>query len=177
MRRNQKNLHSTPPAVQDKIAQALDLYNVWGDRLRQDPFISSLLHKLQKCLENTRKRMVALQVVSACKICEEEEGGSCCGSGIEDKYDTFLLLTNLLLGDSLQNARTPKNSCYFLGKEGCTLTARHVLCVNYICSKLQKRLTREELIELQTCAGEELETLFILTEAVKKRVRGSNQPE
>jgi hypothetical protein len=173
--RKQKNPYSTPPAVQDKIEQALELYRVWGDRLRRDPIISSLLHKLQRCLETTRKSMITLRVVSACKSCEEEEGGSCCGSGIEDKYDTFLLLINLLLGDSLQNAQLHKNSCYFLGKEGCTLTARHVLCVNYICSKLQKTLTREELIELQTCAGEELETLFLLTEALKTRVRGSPQ--
>jgi len=175
--RKQRNPNSTPLAVEKKIEQALELNSIWGDRLRQDPLISSLIHKLHRCLENTRKKMITLQVVSECKSCEEEEGGSCCGSGIEDKYDTFLLLTNLLLGSTLQNSQMQKNSCYFLGKKGCTLTARHVLCVNYICSELQKKLTRKELIELQTCAGEELETLFILTEAVKKRVRDSPQVE
>jgi hypothetical protein len=167
-------MHSTPPSIQKKIEQAHELYSVWGDVLRHDPFISSLIDKLQSCIQKTRKKMVTLDVVSECKDCEEEEGGgSCCGSGIEDRYDTYLLLINLLLGGSLQNGQPQKNSCYFLGKSGCTLTARHVLCVNYICPKLQQKLNREKLIELQTCAGQELETLFTLTEAVKKRIRAS----
>jgi hypothetical protein len=71
----------------------------------------------------------------------------------------------------LENGEPNGNSCYFLGEYGCLLTARHVLCVNYICKKLQKKLTRDELIELQPCAGEELDTLFILHEAIKKRMR------
>lgn len=166
-----KNIHSTPPSIQKKIEQAHDLYRLRGDPLRRDPLIGSLIHKLQRCLENTRKKMLTLQVASECKSCEEEEGGSCCGSGIENKYDVVLLLINLLLGCPLQNPEPLGNSCYFLGKQGCKLTARHVLCVNYICDKLQKKLTRDELIGLQTCAGEELDTLFFLHEAVKKRLR------
>ena len=167
-------MDSKPSSIQKKIEQAHELCSVWADLLKEDPFISSLIHKLQSCIQNTRKKMVTLDIVSECKRCEEEEGGaSCCGSGIEDKYDTYLLLTNLLLGGSLQNGHPQKNSCYFLGKNGCTLTARHVLCVNYICPKLQQKLNREELIELQTCAGQELDTLFTLTEAVKKRLRAS----
>ena len=166
-----KNKHSPPPSIQEKIEQAHDLYSVWGDLLRQDHLISTLIHKLQRFLENTRKKMLALQVVSECKSCEEEEGGSCCGCGIENKYDAVLLLINLLLRGSLENTAPVGNSCYFLGKNGCTLTARHVLCVNYICDKLQKKLTRKELLALQTCAGEELDTLFILHETIKKRLR------
>jgi hypothetical protein len=77
------------------------------------------------------------------------------------------------LGGSLENNEPVVNSCYFLGKNGCTLTARDVLCVNYICDKLQKKLTREELLALQTCAGEELDTLFILHESIKKRLRAA----
>jgi hypothetical protein len=65
------------------------------------------------------------------------------------------------------------NSCTFLGKNGCTLTARHVLCVNYICDKLQKKLAHHELIRLQESAGEELETQFLLHEEIKKRLRAS----
>jgi hypothetical protein len=167
----EKNRHSPLPSIQKKIEQAHDLYSVWGGLLRQDHLISTLIHKLQRCLENTREKMLALQVVSECKSCEEEEGGSCCGSGIENKYDPVLLLINLLLAGSLENHEPVGNSCYFLGKNGCTLTARHVLCVDYICDKLRKKLTREELLALQTCAGEELDTLFFLKEALKKRLR------
>jgi hypothetical protein len=162
---------SSPSSIYEKIEQARNLLETCGNSLIEDPQIHALLRKLRDCIESTNQSMVTLGVVAECKNCEEREGGSCCGSGIENKYEAVLLLINLLLGDSLENEESSGNSCYFLGKKGCTLTARHVLCVNYICQKLQKKLTREELIALQTCAGEELDTLFFLHEAIKKRLR------
>jgi hypothetical protein len=158
-------------SVHEKIEQAHNLLETCGRSLIEDPHIHALLRKLRNCIESTNQSMVTLGVVAECKNCEEREGGSCCGSGIENKYDAVLLLINLLLGGSLENPEPSKDSCSFLGKKGCTLTARHVLCVNYICQKLQKKLTREELIAVQTCAGEELDTLFLLHEAIKKKMR------
>ena len=160
-----------PRSVEDKIEQAHNLYSACGDSLRQDPSLRTHLNKLQECIKNTKNMMLKLGVVADCKHCEEQEGGSCCGTGIENKYDVELLLVNLLLEASLRDQQFSQNSCYFLGEKGCRLTARHVLCVNYICEKLQKKLTREELIELQTCAGEELDTLFFLHEAIKKKIK------
>jgi hypothetical protein len=169
--RKESNNTSHSLSVHEKIEQAHNLLETCGSSLIEDPHIHALLRKLRDCIESTNLSMVTLGVVAECKNCEEREGGSCCGSGIENKYEAVLLLINLLLGDSLENEESSGNSCYFLGKKGCTLTARHVLCVNYICQKLQKKLTREELIALQTCAGEELDTLFILHEAIKKHIR------
>ena len=162
---------SNSSAILEKIEHSHRLFEVCGDSLRQDHSLNGLLRMLRDCIENTKQMMLTLGVVAECKNCEEKEGGSCCGSGIESKYDLELLLINLLLGCSLKNHEPIGNSCYFLGKKGCRLTARHVLCVNYICDKLQKKLTGEELIGLQTCAGEELDTLFFLHEAIKKRLR------
>jgi hypothetical protein len=162
---------SSPSSIYAKIEQAHNLLETCGNSLIEDPLIHDLLSKLRDCIENTNQSMLTLGVVAECKNCEEKEGGSCCGSGIENKYEAVLLLINLLLGDSLEDEEPSGSSCYFLGKKGCTLTARHVLCVNYICQKLQKKLNREELIALQTCAGEELDTLFFLHEAIKKHIR------
>ena len=167
----QREGRTTSPTIQQKIEQALDLFETCGDSLRQNPSIRTLLNKLQECIENTKDSMLKLGVVAECKHCEEQEGGSCCGTGIENKYDVELLLVNLLLEASLRDQQSSQNSCYFLGEKGCKLTARHVLCGNYICEELQKKLTREELIELQTCAGEELDTLFFLHEAIKKKIK------
>ena len=164
---------SSSPSIYEKIEQAHNLFSASGDSLRKDPSIRALLTKLQGCIEKTKDSMLKLGVIAECKHCEEQEGGSCCGNGIENKYDVELLLMNLLLEVSLRDQQPSRNSCYFLGEKGCKLTARHVLCVNYICEKLQKKLTREELIVLQTCAGEELDTLFFLHEAMKKRLRAS----
>ena len=156
---------------QQKIQLARSLYDVCSGSLRQDPSIRLLLQRLKNCIENSKESMVALGVFAECKHCEEEEGGSCCGAGIEKRYDPALLLINLLLGAELPRQVRCQNSCYFLGENGCLLTARHVLCVNYICQKLRRKLTREELIALQSSAGEELDTLFLLNEAVKKHIR------
>ena len=169
--RKQSESRTTSPTIQEKIEQAHNLLETCGSSLIEDPQIHALLRKLRDCIENAKQSMVTLGVVAECKNCEEREGGSCCGSGIENKYDAVLLLINLLLGFSLENEEPSGNSCYFLGEKGCKLTARHVLCVNYMCQKLQKKLAREQLISLQTCAGEELDTLFILHEAIKKKIR------
>jgi len=170
MQKNSANKSPSSP-IQQKIDHAQHLYKVCGDSLRQDPSIYALLRKLRDCIENTNQSMLSLGVATECKNCEEKEGGSCCGAGIENNYDPILLLINLLLGCPLQNHEPIANSCYFLGKKGCKLTARHVICVNYICEKLQRKLTREELVALQTSAGEELDTLFFLHEAIKKKMR------
>jgi len=169
--RKQSESRTTSPTIQEKIEQAHNLFETFGSSLIEDPQIHALLRKLRDCIKNTNQSMVTLGVVAECKNCEEREGGSCCGSGIENKYDVELLLVNLLLAASLRDQQPSQNSCYFLGEKGCKLTARHVLCVNYICQKLQKKLAREQLISLQTCAGEELDTLFILHEAIKKKIR------
>ena len=162
---------TSPLSIQEKIEQAHTLLDTCGSSLTEDPSIHALLKKLLDCIDTTKQSMLNLGVVAQCKHCEEQEGGSCCGTGIENKYDVELLLVNLLLKASLRDQQSSQNSCYFLGEKGCRLTARHVLCVNYICEKLQKKLTREELIQLQTCAGEELDTLFVLHEAIKKKIR------
>jgi hypothetical protein len=166
-----QNLMKKSPSIQSKIELAQSLYAKWGETLRKDPTINQLLRRLQSCIEETHKAMIESGVAGECRHCEEEEGGSCCGVGIEDKYDEVLLLINLLLGTPLPAQAQCPNSCYLLGQNGCTLTARHTLCVNYLCSRLYNKLSKNELIPLQTCAGEELETAFVLNEAIKKRIR------
>ncbi len=167
----ESNSQTKSLSIQQKIDQAYRLYDICGASLRQEPSIRSSLEKLQWCIENTNRTMLALGVVAQCKHCETKDGGSCCGAGIENKYGPVLLLMNLLLGTALPNQARMQNSCYFLRENGCMLTVRHVLCVNYICKNIQKKLTRRELIDLQSCAGEELDKVFVLHEAIKKKIR------
>jgi hypothetical protein len=124
--------------------------------------------------------MAEVGIVAECRRCEEEEGGSCCGSGIENRYDLELLLINLLLGASLAEHADRAKSCRFLGERGCTLVARHVLCVNYLCARLRETLSPGQLSLLQDSSGEELETEFFLHEAIKRflsrRADGPDSP-
>ncbi len=149
-----------------KVAQGL--FARWGKELLADSRIHGLLEALREKVAASGRVARELGLVAACKHCEEEEGGSCCGAGIEDRYPPHLLLINLLLGRTLPPDRRLSDSCYFLGTEGCTLTARHVLCINYLCPNLQRSLAHENLVRLQATTGEEMETVFRLHETVKQ---------
>ncbi len=154
--------------IQQKIKKAQELFSSHESILRSTPRICSLLEKLEQNIEASHAIMVALRVVDTCRYCEVYEGGSCCGAGIENRYRSTLLLINLLLGVSLPAQHVLIDSCYFLGAAGCCLKARHVLCVNYLCTKLQNNLFSSDIIKLQNVVGEELNTGFILYEAVRK---------
>jgi hypothetical protein len=158
-------------SIQEKIEVARQWYAVWGNALRQDTQIRDLLAELERNLKAGMNAMLDLGIVAACKRCDEEEGGSCCGRGLENKFDVFLLLINLLLGATLPDSRSRGDSCYFLTERGCLLMLRLVLCVDYLCPKIRSGLPRDQLIKLQTISGDELVTGFILYDAVKRFIR------
>ena len=108
--------------------------------------------------------MVAAGLVEDCRACEEEEGGSCCGRGMEDHYDGVLLLVNLLLGATIEKEWRDEKSCLFLGSAGCRLLARDHICVNYLCMKVGERIFHPALAEMRKRQGRELDTLFRLTD-------------
>ncbi len=157
-------------SIEEKIGEARALYEAWSDRLYRDAGICELLGRLERNIRASTEAMRAFRVGQACKWCEEEEGGSCCGAGIENHYDPLQLLINLLLHVRLPDRKKYPDSCHFLEADGCCLKARHVLCVNYLCLKLQQALSRDDMNTLQAIVGEELDTGFALHEAVRKKV-------
>ena len=98
-------------------------------------------------------------------------GGSCCGAGIENRYSPELLLINLLLGATLPESGNSARSCYFLGKGGCLLQAREILCTNYLCRKLQETIPKHMLLQLQETNGSEMDLLFALHERIRGFIR------
>lgn len=154
-------------SIEEKIEEARALFEALEGRLRDDSRVRDLLCRFEENVRASKQAMRALGVVAACKWCEEQEGGSCCGVGIENRYDSVQLLINLLLGVCLPDRHAYPDSCYFLQDDGCCLSARHVLCVNYLCAALKQTLSQEDLVALQTIVGEELDTGFALYEAVK----------
>ncbi len=158
-------------SIQDKIKLAQELYTSRGDALRKESHINKLLADLERCLRVSRASMLEFRIIEICKRCDEEEGGSCCGAGMENKIDIFLLLVNLLLGVSLPEHHLRTGSCYLLSDSGCILKVRLVLCVDFLCDKILTALTGEELLSLQKVSGEELVTGFRLYDAIKKFLR------
>jgi len=90
------------------------------------------------------------------------------------------ILTDEIASTSARNdkkgAAHDTTSCYLLGENGCLLRAREVICVNYLCGRLHRNIEKEKLIHLQRIAGNELNSLFMLEEYIKKRLRGYPTP-
>ena len=152
--------------IEARIAWALEQHRLCGARLRKDEVVNRLLAELRVRVDASRQAMIAAGLVEACRICEEEEGGSCCGRGMEDHYDGVMLLINLLLGVDIEKERRDEPSCFFLGGEGCRLSARDHICVNYLCMKVMESFSPTSLAEMRECQGRELDTFFRLTDHV-----------
>ncbi len=161
----------TGETISEKISVAGRLYLRWGDELKRDPEISARLEELSAGIKASSELSLRSGVSRVCQICEEEEGGSCCGAGIENCYSPELLLINLLFGVTLPESGNFSKSCRFLGEGGCILKAREILCINYLCSKLQKTIPPEMLLQLQEANGAEMDLLFVLHERIKGFIR------
>jgi len=160
-----------PLTINEKITIAKDLHGGWGEALRTDPGISAQLEELSARVEASSNFCLLSGVAQACRLCDREEGGSCCGAGIEDRYSPELLLINLLLGVTLPESRNSAKSCHFWGERGCVLSARDIICVNYLCSRLQKTIAPEKLFQLQEANGSEMVLLFILHNRIRNFIR------
>jgi hypothetical protein len=153
--------------IEEKIIWAETRFMERNDSLLEDPEVREMLSRFREAAESSHKAMVDIGIFEECRHCEEEEGGACCGRGLEDRYSGILLLINLLLGRELPKERYNSKSCFFLTDRGCSLLARHVICVNYICKKITKKIDAEKINFLREKEGRELETLFRLNEKIR----------
>ncbi|MBO8181520.1 MAG: hypothetical protein H0Z28_01855 [Archaeoglobus sp.] len=150
--------------IENKIRIARYLYSQ-KDKILDDK-IEKLLSQLDQAIDESRKIMEGVGVTKACRECGDV---SCCGKGIEEKYEVTTLLINLLLGVEIQKGDA--EGCYFLTKSGCSLKVREVLCVNYLCDKIRRSLSHDDLVAVQETCGKELDILFSLSELIKRKIR------
>jgi hypothetical protein len=160
-------------SVKERIVWAESCFQESGDLFLKDEKIAGLLSQFKSAVEASRQEMNKTGVVALCRECDQEEGGSCCGKGLENKYDGWLLLINRLLGVELPRVRQQADGCFFLGEKGCLLVARHVICINYMCKKITKNIQPSALNTLREMEGAEINCLFMLNEQVKRVFRAS----
>ena len=161
-----------PVDILSKISRAEDRYREYRDRLLGDPVVAGLLERVRSAVSAANRIRAAAGIESMCADCETREGGSCCGVGLEDKYDARLLLINRLLGVELPHRREDAYSCWFLSGRGCVLQARHVICVNYICEKIEKGVEAGRMQEIREKEGAELADIFRLHQRVTELLQG-----
>ena len=152
---------------QERVNNARDLFQKFGKELLEDPKIAPLIGQLKEATRASRKEMAQTGIVEICTRCDQLEGGSCCGAGLENRYDGWLMLINLLLGVDIPLKRQVKESCFFSGEKGCLLVSRHVICINYLCGKITHRIPPGQLETLREKEGKELEVLFLLNETLR----------
>jgi hypothetical protein len=161
-------------SIEEKIAWVEACSPKIKDKMLNDDEIIRLVNRFKRANQNTWDKMRQIGLTHECEKCALN-GGSCCGKGIEDKYDSVILFINSLLGVKLASKRLYPKGCYFLGFNGCILIAREVICVNYLCRKLLKRIKRSDIINLQQIAGKEMDILFALQERIKKQLNPKYQ--
>lgn len=153
-----------------EVHLAYHLHNIFGHALLQDEKVRALLVQLDQNIEATQKALVAGGIIRECADCAVNGDGTCCGKRTGYKYDSVILLVNLLLGKTIPLQSQDPHACYFLTQEGCILRARHVICVNFLCPRLRRNIQQEMLIQVQDVAGQELDTLFLVEEYIKKKI-------
>ena len=158
-------------SIEHKIAWALKCFQKISNQLFGDETVGSLLEMVEQAIGQSHEKMAESGIVEICRDCERNEGGSCCGKGLENHYSGILLLINLLMGVELPQKRRNPSDCFFLGKEGCRLFARHVICINYACHRITNRSDPRVLAVLREKEGRELECLFRLNERIIKILR------
>jgi len=167
------NLKEPPlsSAIEDKIARAVSCCEDFKAQFLKDRTTVDLLAGLENAIQASHHEMQKAAIAALCRECDQKEGGSCCGAGLESRYDAWLLLINLLLGGELPSKRHDRKSCFFLGEHGCLLKARHVICVNYLCKKITDQVDPCKIQGLREKEGIELEILFRMHERIKKTTR------
>jgi hypothetical protein len=129
-----------------------------------------MLSELDRNIETTQQEIELAGVVKECADCAVNGNGTCCGVRTGYKCDSILLLINLMLGRSLLFEPTSRHLCHFLTGNGCSLRARHIICVNYVCQRLRRNIPHDILIQLQAIAGNEMDSLFKLEEYIKTKI-------
>jgi hypothetical protein len=160
--------------IEQKISWARDVFRHRKEDLFGDTKLAANLRMLKQAVARSRDAMARLGIGDSCRACEEKEGGSCCGKGIEKHYAASMLLLNLLLGAEMPESRDDRLSCFFLSEKGCLLLARHVICVNFLCQKITSCISPQKLAVLREKEGAELDLVFSIHEMIKKKLEGSS---
>ena len=136
-----------------------------------DACITRSLQELEDAIEQSWALMRRLRVVEGCGRCDAtKQGGGCCGAGIEEWYDEYVLLMNLMLGRDIPEERLDETGCLFLGPTGCRLMARFHFCINYLCHDIKERLSLQEMETLTAQNGREIYCGWVLENAIREKL-------
>jgi len=138
------------------ITRARGLYAKHGPALARHPLIPGLLAQYLEAIDLTSHHTRALGVPAFCIACALRDG-VCCFQAVQRRYDEYLLLENLMLGDQGAWDAGTGSSCYYCGVQGCSLLAKHSFCLNFYCVDIKQGLGAAAMGVLQRQVGQELQ--------------------
>ena len=157
--------------IQQEIKKATYLYKRYGKILLEDPDMGFLINRYRESIRKSQLTMKEFGVIEACSSCAGVDTSGCCFSGVEDWYDAYLLLINLLLGREIPRKTDFSESCLFVGEHGCKLMARHSFCVNFLGPGLLKGFISGQRQRLSKVVGNEIHAGWELEKALRKRIK------
>lgn len=128
--------------------------------------MEKLLTDLKYFINEADTERALVGMTEICKECGQKDK-ACCGKGIEFKYSPELLLINFLYGVEIPEHAEHKEMCYFLKDDGCSLFARDVFCINFICEKIKENIPTEKLKRLRELEGKQINLQFRIEQMLK----------
>ncbi len=143
-------------AAKEEIELALKLFADVGREFLADRELSNLLAEYRDSISKTNELMRNTCVARMCASCAAGPAQSCCFKSAEEWYGRVLLLVNLLMGADLSTEPEIAEGCLFVGRKGCSLTARYSFCINYLCPEINAMLGPDVAAGFLSMAGLEL---------------------
>ena len=157
-------------SIEDRIVEAKRLFDDVALQVHSDHGLRSLLKGYEEAVRHTRDFMMEIRMTEACGDCAKQDPGGCCFEGVEEWFDSILLLINMLMGVAVPTIRVIPGGCLFLGEEGCSFLVWHSFCINYLCPSLKRALPASQVLSFLSIAGREIDAGWQLERAIRRRV-------
>ena len=137
-----------------KLEKARMLQEIYGEPLAQQKAIQEQLEVLRDAVLSLDTQMAAMDMGKTCSQCAATPKGGCCSAYMgNENNDALLLLMNILAGVDVRLIGDNGDECCFLAKRGCVLLFKPIFCLNYLCGRIQKESSRDDLTRLEQKSG------------------------
>lgn len=137
-----------------KLQFAVSLERDFGQELLQQDRVVSQIEILQKAVISLDTHMESMNMGKTCSQCAATPKGGCCSAYMgNENNDSLQLFMNILAGVDVKQVCNNNVECCFLSERGCILLFKPIFCLNYLCRRIQKKSSNEELNCLEHKAG------------------------
>jgi len=125
------------PEPEEAVTEAQRLWDAFHAEIVADRGAVEALDQLARAADRVRTASRAAGLGRTCRICGEHSGGGCCSASVARQADAMLLLVNRLLqGRPVLLQPNDFTTCGYLGRDGCVLTVKPLVCELYDCTEL-----------------------------------------